>query len=258
MKLTRKQVLTESKASDLESVRKLNCWGCKLSDISILSQMPNLQVLSLSVNSISSLSPLAGCLSLCELYLRRNMIASLSELCYLRPMTRLRILWLTGNPCCGDGSSQYRLAVLRCLPRLRRLDNRVVTEDEITLAHLEGEEIGTPPNPAQHQPPSNGLFHAEKENDSLAQKMEETNNNSEEFTSKPLSRDKFTSFPSQSTGPSMKKSHTLDAVLLLLRDLDHEELRVVHIEAQNRLRTCTLNSETLGDSQSSKSADIQH
>jgi len=77
-----------------------------------------------SVNGVSSLSPLAGCLSLCELYLRRNKIPSLAELSYLRPLTRLRVLWLTENPCCGTDSSQYRLTVLRCLPRLQKLDNQ--------------------------------------------------------------------------------------------------------------------------------------
>lgn len=77
-----------------------------------------------SVNNITSLSPLAGCLSLCELYLRRNAIPSLSELSHLRPLTRLRILWLAENPCCGKDPNQYRLTVLRCLPRLQKLDNQ--------------------------------------------------------------------------------------------------------------------------------------
>ena len=77
-----------------------------------------------SVNSISSLSPLSGCLSLCELYLRKNNIPSLSELSHLRPLTRLRVLWLAENPCCGADLSQYRLTVLRCLPRLLKLDNQ--------------------------------------------------------------------------------------------------------------------------------------
>ncbi|XP_077391719.1 cilia and flagella associated protein 410 [Festucalex cinctus] len=258
MKLTRKQVLTEAKAPDLQSVRKLNCWGCKLSDVSILSQMPNIEVLTLSVNSISSLAPLAGCLSLCELYLRRNMIASLSELCYLRPMTRLRVLWLADNPCCGENSSQYRLTVLRCLPGLQKLDNQAVTEDEIALARLKGEEISAPPNTAQQQLSTNGVTDAEKENVSLGHDTGQTNT-VKELRMKTLSRDKFPSLHSQSTRSSMKKTHTLDAVLLLLRDLDHEELRIVHMETQNRLKTFTLDSlETLRDPQQSQSADIQH
>lgn len=251
MKLTRKQVLAKAKASDLESVKKLNCWGCNLTDISIFSQMTNIEVLTLSVNSISSLSPLAGCLSLSELYLRRNMIPSLSELSHLRPLTRLRVLWLAENPCCGPDSRQYRLTVLRCLPRLQKLDNQVVTEEELALALMEGQEIRTPPGSLQNQLSSNGLPDTETENDPLNYNMEETNKIREELGMRPLSRDKFPSLSSPSTRESklsLKKSHTLDAILLLLRDLDEEELRVVHTAAQNRLQSYTLDSEILSDS----------
>ncbi|XP_077581279.1 cilia and flagella associated protein 410 isoform X1 [Stigmatopora nigra] len=201
MRLTRTQVLTEAKAPDLESVRKLNCWGCKLSDVSILAEMPNIEVLTLSVNSISSLAPLAGCLSVCELYLRRNMIASLSELWYLRPMRRLRILWLADNPCCGENSSQYRLTVLRCLPRLQKLDNKVVTEDEILSAQMEGEEISAPAIGAEQQLSTNG--HANAKKDSLGHNTGKTR--TYELKMKPQSREKFPTLHSQSTRSSMKK-----------------------------------------------------
>ncbi|XP_038574595.1 cilia and flagella associated protein 410 isoform X2 [Micropterus salmoides] len=246
----------------LRAVLQATARGCSLTDISIFSQMANIEVLTLSVNSISSLSPLAGCLSLCELYLRRNKIPSLSELSHLRPLTRLRVLWLAENPCCGTNSSQYRLTVLRCLPRLQKLDNQVVTEDEIALALAEGEVVTTPPSSVQNQLSTNGLPDAETENDPLNYNMEETNKIREELGMKLLSRDKFTSLSSPSTRenkPSMKKTHTLDAVLLLLRDLDEEELHVVHTAAQNRLQTFTLESETLNNSlQTQKTADIQH
>ncbi|XP_041660336.1 cilia and flagella associated protein 410 [Cheilinus undulatus] len=263
MKLTRKLVLAKAKASDLESVKKLNCWGCNLTDISIFTQMPNIEVLTLSVNGISSLSPLSGCLSLVELYLRRNMIPSLSELSHLRPLTRLKVLWLAENPCCGSDPSQYRLTVLRCLPHLQKLDNQVVTEDEIALALMDGEEVTTPPGSVQNQLSSNGLPDAETENnDPLNYNMEETNKIREELGMKPLPRDKFSSLSSPSTREikqSFRKTHTLDAVLLLLRDLDEEELRVVHTATQNRLQTYTLDSERLNDSlQTQKTPNIQH
>lgn len=95
-----------------------------------------------SANSISSLSPMAGCLSLCELYLRKNMIPSLSELCHLRPLTRLRVLCLAENPCCGTDPSRYRQSVLRCLPRLQKLDNQgeyesLGTQVKLTTASVE-------------------------------------------------------------------------------------------------------------------------
>ncbi|XP_078120781.1 cilia and flagella associated protein 410 [Sander vitreus] len=262
MKLTRKQVLAKAKASDLESVKKLNCWGCNLTDISIFTQMANIEVLTLSVNNISSLSSLAGCLSLCELYLRKNNIPSLSELSHLRPLTRLRVLWLAENPCCGTDSIQYRLTVLRCLPRLQKLDNQVVTEDELALALMEGEEVTTPPGSVQNQLSTNGLPDAETENDSLNYNMEETNKIREELGMKPLSRDKFPSLSSPSTRenkPLMKKTHTLDAVLLLLQDLDEEELHIVHTATENRLQTYTLDSEMLFDSlKTQKTPEIQH
>nr|XP_040143043.1 cilia- and flagella-associated protein 410 isoform X2 [Ictidomys tridecemlineatus] len=47
MKLTRKMVLSRAKASELHSVRKLNCWGSRLTDISICREMPSLEVITL-------------------------------------------------------------------------------------------------------------------------------------------------------------------------------------------------------------------
>ncbi|XP_061587338.1 cilia and flagella associated protein 410 isoform X2 [Cololabis saira] len=232
--------------------------------------MPNIEVLTLSVNSISSLSPLAGCLSLSELYLRKNMIPSLSELSYLRPLSRLRVLWLAENPCCGAQPGRYRLTVLRCLPRLQKLDNQVVTEDELALALVDGEEVRTPTANIQNQLSNNGLPDAETENDPLNYNMQETNKIREELGMKPLSRDKFSSLSSPSTRekPTLKKTHILDAVLLLLRDLDEDELHVVQAAAQNRLQTYTLgpgdtlvSEDTLGpgDTQTFTShAEIQH
>jgi len=53
-------------------VRNLNLWGTDLTDVSILSRMLNVEVLSLSVNKISSLRDFAACPKLQELYLRKN------------------------------------------------------------------------------------------------------------------------------------------------------------------------------------------
>ena len=55
------------------------------------------------------------------------------------------------------------------------------------------------------------------------------------------------------------QTHTLDAVLLLLKDLDEEELHIVHTATQNRLQTYTLDSEMLFDSlKTQKTPEIQH
>ena len=84
MSLTEELVLKRSKARSLEAVRNLNCWGCGLSDVSILARMPNLEVLNirwvwhytyythtiflrslqyLSCNNLASLKDLRSCKS---------------------------------------------------------------------------------------------------------------------------------------------------------------------------------------------------
>ncbi|CAL1580075.1 unnamed protein product [Knipowitschia caucasica] len=259
MKLSRKLVLAKAKASDLESVKKLNCWGCNLTDITIFTQLLNIEVLTLSVNSITSLAPLAGCLNLCELYLRRNMISSLSELSHLRSLGRLKVLWLAENPCCGTDPNRYRFTVLRCLPRLQKLDNQVVTEDEVTLALTQGEEVSTPTELVLNQPSANGHPDTETENDPLEYNMDETNKIREQLGMKPLPRDKFPSLSSPSNRENKmltRKSHTLDAILLLLKDLEENELLVVQTATQNRLHTFMLNSEMMKDSLQTKISDV--
>ena len=52
VELTEELVLQKSRCEDLSSVRNLNLWGSDLSDVSILQRMPNVEVLSLSVNKI--------------------------------------------------------------------------------------------------------------------------------------------------------------------------------------------------------------
>lgn len=73
---------------------------------------------------MSTLEPVSRCQQLSELYLRRNRIASLSELSHLKGLPRLRVLWLAENPCCGADPHLYRMTVLRNLPNLQKLDNQ--------------------------------------------------------------------------------------------------------------------------------------
>nr|XP_055039823.1 cilia and flagella associated protein 410 [Misgurnus anguillicaudatus] len=238
MKLTRKLVLARAKASDLESVKKLNCWGCNLSDISIFLEIPNVEVLTLSANKISSLEHISSCRHLSELYLRRNNIQSLSELKYLKDLSRLKVLWLAENPCCGSDLIRYRLTVLRNLPGLHKLDNQVVTEEELALALKEGEELNTPPGPAPFSS-TNGLTEADSETDPLNYSMEETNKIRAQLGMKLLPLDKFTSLssPREAGETSRRKSHTLEAVLLLLKDLDVDELKIVQSVTESKLRS---------------------
>nr|XP_006636792.1 PREDICTED: protein C21orf2 isoform X1 [Lepisosteus oculatus] len=263
MKLTPKLVLAKAKASDLDSVKKLNCWGCNLTDISIFAEIPNIEVLTLSANKIDTLKNFSQCRRLSELYLRKNLIENLAELHYLTSLPCLRVLWLSENPCCGEDPQKYRLTVLRILPGLHKLDNQVVTEEELAKALEEGEEISAPP--ASHSN-TNGVAEAHQElipadhvadteSDPLNYSMEETNKIREQLGMKPLSRDKFPSLSSpRETGSSLgKKSHALDAVLLLLKDLNSEELQIVQKTTESRLRVLQRQ-----DTSSEKTSFIQH
>lgn len=121
-------VLERTGAKRLEDVEMINLWGQNFSDVSIITQMPNVSVLSLSANRIHTLHDFASCLKLRELYLRKNCIRDLNEVRYLRSLHRLRILWLSENDAAHvDG---YRLKVIKALPQLVVLDNMEITEEE--------------------------------------------------------------------------------------------------------------------------------
>ncbi|XP_060075982.1 cilia- and flagella-associated protein 410-like [Ylistrum balloti] len=127
-KLTDALVLARTRASDLESVKKLNFWGSDIENVSVVRRMPNLEVCSLSVNSITTLEDFSYCPNLQELYIRKNKIKDLSEINHLATLPRLRNLWLADNPCAD--TENYRSIVLKTLPTLQKLDNIVVTESE--------------------------------------------------------------------------------------------------------------------------------
>lgn len=100
VRLTEDMVVARAKTSDLESITKLNFWGSDLTDISIVKQFKRAEILSFSLNQINSLAPFQYCKNLQELYIRRNDIRDLREVCYLQELPRLKRLLLSENPCC--------------------------------------------------------------------------------------------------------------------------------------------------------------
>ncbi|XP_040842630.1 cilia- and flagella-associated protein 410 [Ochotona curzoniae] len=241
MKLTRKMVLSRAKASELHHVRKLNCWGSRLTDISICREMPSLEVVTLSVNSVSTLEPVSRCQRLSELYLRRNLIPSLSELFHLKHLPLLRVLWLAENPCCGADPHLYRMTVLRNLPGLQRLDNQAVTEEELSRALMEGDEITSAPSrehadsscPAPSctlSPNSSAGSTADTEasNDLLG--CSEASSLQGRLTPKPPP------FSQRDTAGSHTNRNVLTAVLLLLQELDATGLEAVQQTVSSRLQ----------------------
>ncbi|XP_012916807.1 cilia- and flagella-associated protein 410 isoform X2 [Mustela putorius furo] len=205
--------------------------------------MPSLEVITLSVNSVSTLEPVSQCRQLSELYLRKNRIPSLAELFYLKGLPRLRVLWLAENPCCGPDPHLYRMTVLRNLPHLQKLDNQPVTEEELSRALLEGEEVTAPGTEGTGNSGSE-LSYALSAMDTSAETRQDTLSCGEEETSvqsqlglKPPSRERFPSFSQRDAVSSHKnRNNVLSAVLLLLRELDAEGLEAVRQTVVGRLQ----------------------
>ncbi|KAF7253419.1 hypothetical protein EYD10_01003, partial [Varanus komodoensis] len=213
--------------------------------ISICRELPNIEVITFSANNISDLEPMTQCQNLTELYLRRNSIASLNELFHLKKLSRLKILWLSENPCCGPDPHHYRMTVLRNLPNLQKLDNQLVTEEELSHALLEGEEITAPPAKSgmasccQNSTTESSVMESttENENELLNFSLEETNKIREQLGMKPVvPREKFSSSPKEMDGNRKKRNNILNAILLLLEELDSAGLEVVHQTVENKLQ----------------------
>ncbi|CAH0688505.1 unnamed protein product [Chilo suppressalis] len=138
-RLTEEMVIARSKQSDLSAIKKLNCWGAELGDVTLLRRMPNVEVLALSINKIRTLGDFAGCRRLRELYVRKNEIRDLHEIRHLRQLPELTSLWLDENPCTQH--PEYRMTVLRNLPNLEKLDNVPVHPEEVQDAMRRGQHI---------------------------------------------------------------------------------------------------------------------
>ncbi|XP_076267397.1 uncharacterized protein LOC143200690 isoform X5 [Rhynchophorus ferrugineus] len=141
-RLTEEMVIARTKISDLSKVKRLNCWGSELVDISLLRKIPNVEVLSLSINKINSLADFQYCKRLEELYIRQNDIRDLNEVVYLQNLSNLKNLWLGENPC--SNTEGYRRAVLKALPQLQKLDNIAVTQEELRDAQRNGRTLCHP------------------------------------------------------------------------------------------------------------------
>uniref|UniRef100_A0A8C5U3M9 Cilia and flagella associated protein 410 n=1 Tax=Malurus cyaneus samueli TaxID=2593467 RepID=A0A8C5U3M9_9PASS len=195
------------------------------------------------VNGISDLEPLHQCQNLSELYLRKNNITSLDELFYLKTLPRLRVLWLAENPCCGPDPHRYRMTVLRNLPSLQKLDNQAVTEEELSQALVDGVEITAPP---ARRNVENGWSEStassaagsttEPESELLSCSLDETNKTQEELDMKLVPREKYSFSPQETDCSHKKRNNVLNAILLLMKELDVEGLEIIQQTVARRLQ----------------------
>jgi len=144
VKLTEDMIVARTRVNDMNHVKKLNCWGAELSDVSVLRKLKNVEVLSLSVNTISTLGDIQNCKNLQELYIRKNQIPDISEICWIKDLPRLKNLWLEENPCASGDPELYRQTVIRNIPQLQKLDNVAVTSEEMADAMRRGIDLDHP------------------------------------------------------------------------------------------------------------------
>lgn len=93
-----------------------------------------LEELWASYNAIEKLNGLERCPRLRVLYLSNNRLKDWAEVDRLAALEALEDLLLVGNPLCGGDEGAYRAGVLRRLPRLKKLDGRLVTPEERVAA----------------------------------------------------------------------------------------------------------------------------
>ena len=257
--LTEDVVLSRSRATSLDNVKKLNCWGSGLSDITILRKMPNVEVVTLSVNEISSLKDFAYCPKLKELYLRRNVITDLNEVQFLKDLPNLKVLWLSDNPCSEE--QDYRSTVLKSLPNIEKLDNiEVCSEERGEIIHDKDDlEEASCNDLNDHEVDDlestehNGTRETCNGEQSAQELLDQTNKLRSQLGLEPLVIEESTvdvtncqpnltekrpvSCNDTALNSSTKNSNLLSAVLLLLNDMSEDELRVVQKEVDQKLDT---------------------
>ena len=112
--MTKEIIIEKCKKENFKEIKNINLWGCDIDDMSLLRQLPNLEVVSLSVNKLTTLSDFAFCPRIQELFLRKNQISDLTEIKHLKNLKNLKVLWLSDNPCSTE--QYYRQFIIKMLP----------------------------------------------------------------------------------------------------------------------------------------------
>ena len=134
-------VSQKAKTHAFKYIERLNLWGLNLGDVSILKDLPNLKIISLTSNYVETLEAFASCPKLEEIYLRKNQIRNLSDLQYLKNLPNLKVLWLSENPC--SIWNQYRDYVIQELPQLEKLDDLPINSRPEFHIRLPGHQEST-------------------------------------------------------------------------------------------------------------------
>ncbi|KAL6758204.1 hypothetical protein V8C86DRAFT_2600705 [Haematococcus lacustris] len=232
--LTEQIIRGKTRIDKLDDVKNLNLWGQDLDDVSVLAKMPNVEVLSLSVNRISTLKGFRHCLKLQELYLRKNVVQDVTDLQYLSQLTSLRVLWLCDNPCADHPF--YRQLVARMVPSVDKLDNMEISASEKEAALL-NPDLGRYLSPELRQRPTSPSLRA------AATQQQQQQQQQAYADAQPDPPQQAPQQASQAregrggAGPdaARRRKNVLYAVMALVAELDEDDLVYVKREIEQRL-----------------------
>ena len=125
-KLTIEFVLSRTNNNNPKNIKSLNLWNNKISDISILSEFPSLEIISLSTNQVKDISVFKKLKNIRELYLKDNQITDLNQIENLKNCKKLEKLVLKDNPIANDPNYIYK--IIEILPQLKRIDDIDIKE----------------------------------------------------------------------------------------------------------------------------------
>ena len=233
-KLTEDMIKDKSNIDDISTLIDLNFWASELEDVSILNDMPNVETVSLSLNKIMSLSFFKNCTNLKELFLRKNKIENLKEVNHLRSLPNLKVLWLWDNPL--SSHPHYRLYIIKMLPRLQKLDNAAVSQEERLAAKKldpnifdnEESEIADQDDDMDENKKTNESY---LKNHNIV-KRDQIRKPHSGIGSAGYNRPKF---QKATTSQSQRNDNILTAILTLMKELDKNSLEVVQKEVEKKM-----------------------
>ena len=132
-KLTFDLILSEMNIKSTSNLLSINIIGKNINDISILSQIPSLEIILLNNNEINNLSVFKNLKNIKKLSLKGNKINDFSQIEFLRYCPKLEYLKLKDNPIAKE--KNYIFKIIELLPKLKILDdidlNRIKNKEKI-------------------------------------------------------------------------------------------------------------------------------
>ena len=174
-KLTLDLITKKANAKNIDSLKLLNLGSLKISDISILSDFPLLEVLVLNKNQIKDLSIFQSLKNIRELYLSDNLINDINQIDNLKFCKKLEKIILRGNPL--TNLPNYEQIIIEKLPQIKIIDDK----DIKTIINEKKKNINSKSEIYGNQPaPAPGLIYSEENNENGSiEKDNQKNNNTE-------------------------------------------------------------------------------